>query len=234
MVDPMSGTTHHIRRLQPSGAMHARFRALLPVVFCCALAASNVLRADGIALSQDGMTWLAGTGGYGKGWGDVGHGITVEAGSTVYIKYYSQKRAPRGLFFAPHGTKWGEWSHTGPVIPVGVGERAESPVVLKFEHVGTTKGTVTWVNGKGSWAGINATGVYDLALQQDAMWTLPPLVIIRKEPWWKALWPFGGSHASAGADPVSYAVPDHSSTGFLLAISLACLAIFRRGRRAGS
>lgn len=194
--------------------------------------------ADGIALSRDGVTWLAGAGDYGQGWGEVGRGISVESGQTVYIKYYSRNRSGVALHYAAHGTRWGEWSTTGPKIAGPIGSERERPVILKLDHVGTTRSTVTWVNGSGTWSALTSAGVYDLALHDGSRWTLPPLTITASAEsprGWRALLGWTDRKEPAG-DVRGFSVPDGGGTAALLAIGLLSLVVVwrlraRRARR---
>jgi hypothetical protein len=194
----------------------------------------GVLRADGIALSHDGVTWFAGSGVFGEGWGDVGKGISVPSGATFYAKYYSEAQAELVLHYAPHGTKWGSWHTAGPTLTGNIGNSAASPVILKFQNVGTPSSTVTWMNGSGTWAGIIFPGSYDLALRHDAIWTLPPVTITppaaQSRSWWRSV--FGSSSARSTSGPTS--VPDGGGTVLLLGLALlmgAALWYFLNHRR---
>src|SRR5688500_18249461 len=143
-----------------------------------ALAAAG-LRADGIAVSTDGLVWTKGAGGYGDGW-NTGTGVSIRQGGTLYIKYYSDE-GENALSFSEHGRKpEGAWRAIGPVLSDGLGAHTQDPIILRISDVGTSKSTVAWINGNGKsgvWSGPQAPGPYDLALHSEARWTLPPIVI---------------------------------------------------------
>jgi MYXO-CTERM domain-containing protein len=190
--------------------------------------AAGTLRGDGIALSHDGINWFAGAGGYGPGWGNVGRGISVPKGGTLYLKYYAQMRPGAGLYYANHGAEWGSWSTAGPQPGGSVGDGPGNPVVLKFSRVGTDRATVTWVNGSGIWTALTTPGVYDLALHRDSIWSLPPITISSDHaPFWPALrrW-FQAEESSTSASILS--VSDSGGTGLMLGLALAALAVLWR------
>ena len=202
----------------------------------CAASGVTALRADGIALSPDGITWLAGAGGYGNGWGDVGKGIKIKAGSTLYVKYYSEARTGLPLYHAPHGTKWGSWAAAGPALTGTIGDSPENPVILRFENVGTGKSNATWVNGKGTWMAFPIAGAYDIGLQSDSKWTLPPITIHGQatfKSWFIGLLRSPNSNSENTEGTTS--VPDAGQTGVLLAFALLGVALvwwFSSKRRA--
>jgi hypothetical protein len=106
--------------------------------------------------------------------------------------------------------------------------------------VGMQGSSITWVNGKGAWGGLAFAGHYDLALQRDAVWNLPPVTIttpVESKSWWRLL---RGAPAAAPQTGAT-AVPDGGGTAALLGIALVSLALVwgilshRRlhGRRSG-
>jgi hypothetical protein len=191
------------------------------------------LRADGIALSTNGLIWTKGVGAYGAGWGDAGTGISVQQGGTLYIKYYSDTEDV-ALLIADHGRSWtGQWNAIGPVITPGIGQHANEPVILKISNVGTDKSSVAWVNGRksGIWRGIPRPGPYDLALHADAKWTVPPIVVNeapRRPSFWATL--FGTPNTPQSPGGQLHSVPDGGTTAILLLIGLLSLSIVRRLR----
>lgn len=189
--------------------------------------------ADGIAFSTDGRIWQAGAGGYGNGWGDVGEGVSVPAGSTVYIKYYSGSRDGSLLNYAAHGAEWGNWRAMGPVLAGNVGRDPGSPVILQVKDIGTSKSAVMWLNGTGTWGGIQFPGAYDFGLQRDALWTRPPLIVRATEapPWWAAFWRPSGPSKAGPTSPEGVPVPDGGGTALLLGCALLSVALVWCGLR---
>jgi hypothetical protein len=193
-----------------------------------ALLPSAPLRADGVALSPDGVVWSATAGGYGQGWGNVGQGLTIPSGGTLYVKYYSEAAGDTSLYYATHGTEWGSWNKTGPTPSTNVGTSAANPIILKIEHAGTPKSLVTWVNGAGTWRALSAPATYDLALGRESRWTLPPITI-QSAPKSKSIWAtLFGSDAPPKSEAEVTSVPDSGATGMLLGIALVSAAILWR------
>lgn len=191
------------------------------------------LRADGIALSTDGLVWAKGAGSYGNDWGVAGTGITIRQGGTLYIKYYSS-REEAALSFADHGRKWGEWRVIGPVLTDNLAIHPNAPVVLRISDIGTPKSRVAWVNGRGRsgiWSGLSAPGAYDLALHEAAKWTLPPIVVtaVPKPTFW--------SNFLREPEPIQttrsariQSVPEDGFSAGLFVLALLSLAIAHRTR----
>jgi hypothetical protein len=202
------------------------------------LLAATLARRDGIALSNDGLIWTKGAGGYGDGWRYTGQGISVRAGETVYIKYYATT-ANAALYFTEHGRKWGGWLTMGPQLIDGIGRSSLEPVVLRISKIGTPECTIAWVNGRGKsgiWSGMIAPGPYDLALHGEARWTLPPIVVSeapKRQSFWAKL---GGLFSpdppptGGGGGGGTHSVPDGGATAGLLAFALLTLALVRRLR----
>jgi hypothetical protein len=162
------------KRITKSTTTFFQCLAFLSVVF----AGAN-LRANGIAVSTDGTNWTDGVGGYGSAWGASGASVSVAQGGTLYIKYYSDA-GDVALHVANHGRKWGGWRTIGPVLAHCIGAHPNEPVILKISDIGTSKSTAAWVNGRGKpgvWNGLPAPGSYDLALNGEAQWTRPPIVV---------------------------------------------------------
>jgi hypothetical protein len=188
----------------------------------------SLLRADGIALSTNGLTWAKGVGAYGVGWGNTGTGITVRRGGTLYIKYHSGVEGA-ALYYTEHGRKWDGWRTMGPVIADGIGSHPNEPVILKISDAGTPGSTVAWINGVGKsgiWSGLTSPGPYDLALHGDAQWTLPPIVVkeaAKPLSFWSN--PIGWTNPSppAPTNPV-HAVPDGGWAAVLFAFAVLILA----------
>lgn len=195
----------------------------------CALASVTAL-ADGIALSADGRRWVAGAGGYGDGWGGVGECLSVPIGSTIYIKYYSASKAGNSFSYAAHGSEWGGWRKTGPVLADGVGNGSANPVILRVDNIGTPKSITTWINGSGTWGGIPFPGAYDFGLDHQALWTLPPLVIRPGGPlpWWAAFWSPSRLGQTNQNLPEGESVPDSGGTAVLFGCALATAALLWR------
>jgi hypothetical protein len=196
--------------------------------------ATSTLRADGIALSTDGLIWTKGVGGYGESWGNAGTGVSVQQGATVYIKYYSDVESVT-LTFANHGrSSDGAWYPIGPAIAAGLGQHRNEPIILKISDIGTSKSSVSWINGRrrsGIWPGIPSPGPYDLALHVDAKWTLPPIVVNeapRQPSFWASL--FGPPNTSVRAANEYYSVPDTGATAILFAMALLSLSLVHRRR----
>lgn len=203
----------------------------------CSLAPVSA-RADGIALSVDGRIWVSGAGGYGNGWGDVGESVSVPAGSTVYIKYYSASRDSHSLRYAAHGEEWGEWRNIGVARADDMGSGAANPIILRVDNIGTTSSTVRWMNGKGTWSGILSPGAYDFGLKREALWTRPPLIVRAVEPrsWWASFWRPDQSGKKSANSPAGLAVPDSGGTAVLLGCALLTAALLgytlrRRAKR---
>ena len=193
------------------------------------------LRADGIALSTDGLIWTKGVGGFGEGWNYSGRGISVRQGETVYVKYYSDQ-PEASLYFTEHGRKWGEWRSVGPALTPDFGQTILDPVILKISNVGTPNCTIAWVNGRGTsgiWSGLPAPGPYDLALHGEARWTLPPIVVTEapKPPgFWASLLNWFNTPSPGPSNGV-YSVPDNGLTAGLLAFALLSLRALHRRMR---
>ena len=197
------------------------------------------MRADGIALSTDGLIWTKGVGVYGDAWGEAGTGISVRAGSTVYIKFYTHSRENPGLFYADHGRREPNWTRKGPELPEDQDHSAGTPVILRITDVGTRKSTIAWINSPqrtGIWAGIKQPGSYDLALHYDAQWTLPPLTVTEdtKPGFWGNLAAWWNADQPAPNNSV-VSVPDQGSSLYLFGFALAMLAaVALRRRRRGA
>jgi hypothetical protein len=178
-------------------------------------------------LSPDGIVWLPGAGGYGRGWGDVGKGVSVETGATLYIRYYADGGENVSLRYAAHGADWGSWQTIGPALTRTVGNSATNPIILKLSDLGTPRSTITWVNGSGTWHGFNTLGAYDFALRADARWTLPPISITNgsSSSWWRALWRGMRSDANTAPASPNAAVPDSGASGVLLVIAVIGAAV---------
>lgn len=205
----------------------------------CSLAPVIAL-ADGIALSVDGRIWVSGAGGYGNGWGDVGESVSVPAGSTIYIKYYSASRDGNSLRYAAHGEEWGDWLKVGAALAGDVGTSAATPIVLRVDNIGTTSSVVRWMNGKGTWNGIVSPGAYDFGLKRETLWTRPPLIVRAVEPrsWWAALWSPGPSGKMTENSRDGLTVPDSGGTAVLLGCALLTAALLgcalrRRAKKRG-
>jgi hypothetical protein len=193
------------------------------------------LHAQGIAVSEDGKVWLVGVGAYGKGWGNVGRGVSVRTGATLYIKYADLSAAPRALQIASHGSD--KWEPFGPERSTTTGQ-ANDAVILRIDKIGTSQSTATWINGRNTLSrGIIASGAYDLSLGPESTWTLPPIAITPKTAWWDLPFFHAPAASSIPADPVNASVPDRGPTLLLLAVGLlsAFLCwrfVLRRQRRA--
>ena len=173
-------------------------------------------------------------GSYGSGWGVTGTSVNVRQGGTLYIKYYSD--APdAALCYADHGRDSGGWRAIGPALANGIGSHPNEPVILRITDVGTAKSTVAWINGPGKsgiWSGLPAPGPYDLALHNEARWTLPPIVVTEapKPPsFWSSVlgWLNPPTPAPTGN---LHSVPDGGTTALLLVFALLGVAIARRLR----
>ena len=188
------------------------------------------LRADGITLSTDGLTWSKGVGGYGNAWGDAGTGITVRKGETIYIKYYREGRDSQSLYYADHGRGAGGWKTIGPVLSGDVGDGPSNPVILRISKVGTPGSTVAWMNGRGKsgiWSALPAPGPYDLAVHENSRWTLPPITITEQPPSiWRNFMGWLKSDAPASSAAIPSSVPDGGNTAALLSLALLSLAVF--------
>ena len=199
--------------------------------------AATLARADGIALSNDGLIWTKGAGSYGDGWNYTGKGITVRTGEALYIKYYAD--APNAaLYFTEHGRKWGGWLTMGPELIDGIGSSPDKPIILRISNIGKPGCTVAWVNSRdrsGIWSGPIAPGPYDLALHGEARWTLPPIVVSdapKPQSFWAKLGAWFESdptHADGGGDGIR-SVPDRGSTAVLLAMALLVMGAVGRRR----
>lgn len=195
--------------------------------------AVTAVRAEGIAVSTDGLLWTKGAGSYGKGWNHTGRSVSVRQGETIYIKFYS---ATPGvvLHCTEHGRRWGGWRTMGPVLTDEITASHDLPIILRISKAGTPESTVTWLNGRdasGTWRGLPAPGPYDLALHDGAKWTLPPIVVTQdtKPPgFWAALLKWLNPPAEAPDDAV--AVPDLGLSAGLLALSLTLLIAAQRRR----
>lgn len=207
-----------------SGVFHLR----IAFVICGALV-GGVLRGDGIALSRDGETWLPGAGAYGSGWGDVGEGLRVEAGSTVYVRYFATSEHASRLYYAAHGTRWGAWKEMGPDVGGALRPTRTNPVTLKLTNIGTKDCRVGWVNGDGVWIAITSPGVYDLGLHPEAQWTVPPLTIVApdKRSWWAALF-FPLRIDDYTRDPTVISLSDAGGTGVMLGMALVSVLLAKR------
>ena len=196
--------------------------------------AVTTVRAEGIAVSTDGLIWTKGVGGYGEGWNYSGRGVSVRQGETIYIKFYS---ATPGvvLHYTEHGRRWGGWRTMGPALTDGIGDSHDFPVILRIAKAGTPESTVAWVNGRGTsgiWSGLSAPGTFDLALHGEAKWTLPPIVVNPEQNpplFWARLLEWLNPPAGPADGFVS--VPDEGLSAGLLALSLALLLGARRLRR---
>lgn len=190
-------------------------------------------RAEGIAVSTDGLIWTHGAGAYGKGWNYAGQGVSVRQGDTVYIRYFSPNPGV-ALHFTEHGRRWGGWPTMGPALVESVGLTHDFPVILRISKIGTPESLVTWINGigpPGQWSAMTAPGPYDLALHGEAKWTLPPIVVkeaTKPHGFWAQLvsWLSPPSEPSDGIA----SVPDTGLTAGLLAFSLTLLLVVRRRR----
>lgn len=191
------------------------------------------MRAEGIAVSTDGLIWAKGAGGYGKGWNYTGRGVSVRQGETIYIKFYSATPGV-ALHYTEHGRRWGGWRTMGPVLTGEITSSHDLPVILRISKVGTPESTVAWVNSRGTsgiWTGLPAPGPYDLALHGEAKWTLPPIVVnqeVKPHGFWAALLNWLNPPSETPDDAV--AVPDTGRSAGLLALSLTLLLIARRRR----
>lgn len=209
--------------------------ALKPLAFLGALfvVAVTAVRAEGIAISTDGLIWAKGAGGYGKGWNYTGRGVSVRQGETIYIKFYSATPGV-ALHYTEHGRRWGGWRTMGPALTGEITSSHDLPVILRISKVGTPESTVAWVNGRGTsgiWSGLPAPGPYDLALHGEAKWTLPPIVVnqeVKPPGFWAALLNWLNPPAETPDDAV--AVPDTGLSAGLLALSLTLLIVMRRLR----
>ena len=191
-------------------------------------------RAEGIAVSTDGLTWIKGAGGYGKGWSYTGRGVSVRKGETIYVKFYSATPGV-ALHCTEHGRRWGGWRTMGPALSEDVTASHDLPVILRISNVGTPESAVAWVNGRdtaGTWRGLLAPGPYDLALHGEAKWTLPPIVVsedLKPQGFWAAF--VNWLNPSAEETPGDFvAVPDTGLSAGLLALSLTLLIMVRRLR----
>ena len=183
-------------------------------------------------MSTDGLIWTKGVGSYGQGWGNTGTGVTVRAGGTIYIKYYSEVEDVT-LGYADHGRKSDGWRSVGPVLEDRIGTLPNEPVILRITDAGTRKCTIAWINARGKsglWNGPQAPGPYDLALHDGATWTVPPLVIqeVPNRPsFWAGI--FGGRDvAPPPRSNLIVSVPDGGATAVLFAFALLSLALLRR------
>ncbi|MGH7955955.1 MAG: hypothetical protein ACREH8_02965 [Opitutaceae bacterium] len=182
------------------------------------------------------MIWTKGVGGYGEGWGNSGTGISVKQGDTLYVKYYSDEPEV-ALSFANHGRRsGGDWQTIGPVLTNGVGTHPNDPIILRISDVGTSKSTVAWINGPGRsgiWRGPSTQGPFDLALHEDAKWTLPPIVVNeapKRASFWSTL--LGSSNtAPPRPDDSIPSVADGGVTAALFALALLSLAMAPRNFR---
>lgn len=191
------------------------------------------VRAEGIAVSTDGLIWTKGAGGYGEGWSNSGRGVSVRQGETIYIKFYSATPGTM-LHFTEHGRRWGGWRTLGPALTDGIGDSHDFPVILRISKAGTPESTVAWVNGRGTsgiWSGLQAPGPYDLGLHSEARWTQPPIVVHpeQKPP---SLWARLLDWLNPPAEPAAgiASVPDEGLSAGLLALSLTLLLAIRRTR----
>lgn len=204
--------------------------ALLGALYVVAAAA---VQAEGIAVSTDGLTWIKGAGGYGKGWSYTGRGVSIRQGETLYIKFYSPTQGVV-LHYTEHGRRWGGWPTMGPVLTADVTASLDLPIILRISKAGTPESTVAWLNGQdtsGTWRGLPAPGPYDLALHGEARWTLPPIVVnqeVKPPGFWAAFVNWLNPSAETPDDVV--AVPDLGLSAGLLALSLTLLIVVRRLR----
>jgi hypothetical protein len=191
-------------------------------------------RADGIAVSTDGLIWTKGAGAYGDAWEVASMGISVRAGGTLYIKYYSDV-SDATLCYTEHGRKAGAWRTVGPVLANGVGALPSEPVILKISDVGTSKSTVAWINGRGKsglWPGLRAPGPYDLALHDGAKWTAPPIVVVeapKRPSFWTRLFSTPDEMPKRSSEAI-FSVPDEGITAVLFAFALLILAMAQGSR----
>jgi hypothetical protein len=189
------------------------------------------LRADGIAVSTDGLVWTNGAGNYGRSWDQAGIGVSVPQGGTFYVKYNSPVSGA-SLHFADHGRKTGVWNPVGPRLAGGIGAHPGEPVMLKISAAGTPACSVTWMNGRessGIWSGPPAPGPYDLALHDGAQWIGPAIVVTdapRKPGFWSSL--FGPRRPTRPDDNRIVTVPDIGSSTVLFLMMLFTLAFLRR------
>lgn len=200
--------------------------------FAYSLASASAL-ADGIAFSTDGHAWTTGAGSYGKGWGDVGQGISVRAGSTIYIKYYSISRDGNALSYATHGAKWGNWLKVGPALTGSVGNDPANSIILRVDNIGTPQSSARWMNGTGTWGGILFPGAYDFGFDRNALWTRPPLVVqpAERPSWWAALWRPSSLAQTEPESTTGVTVSDSGGTAVLLGCALLSAALLWRGLR---
>jgi FtsP/CotA-like multicopper oxidase with cupredoxin domain len=206
------------------------FRFLI-LFAAAALAASAEARAEGIAVSTDGLVWTQGAGAYGKGWNYAGQGVSVRQGDTVYVRYFSPNPGV-ALHFTEHGRRWGGWPTMGPQLIDNIGLTHDFPVVLRISKIGTPECTITWLNGRGTsglWSGMTTPGPYDLALHGEAKWTLPPIVV-NEAPKPRGFWAQLASWLNPPSEPTDgiVSVPDNGLTAGLLAFSLTLLLMVRR------
>lgn len=192
------------------------------------------MRAEGIAVSTDGLIWTQGAGEYGKGWSHTGQGVSVRQGETIYIRFFSNMPGT-SLHVTEHGRRWGGWRTLGPAVTEEIGSSRDFPIIIRLSKVGTPESTVAWLNGRGTsgiWSGLVAPGPYDLALHGEARWTLPPIIVnpeVKPTGFWAAL--LNWLKPAEEPPEQSFAVPDSGATAGLLALSLALLlAAARYGR----
>lgn len=158
----------------------------------------------------------------------------MRQGETIYIKYYTDA-ADAVLCYADHGRKSDGWRAIGPALLGSVGTHPNEPVILKITNVGTPKSTVAWINGHGKsgiWSGLPAPGPYDLALHDEARWTLPPIVITEapKSSLWSNLMGWLNTPTPPAPTGTTYSVPDGGITALLFVLALASMAVARRIR----
>jgi hypothetical protein len=191
------------------------------------------VRADGIALSTDGLIWTKGVGAFGDGWGNTGTGISVREGETLYIKFYSSTRTNIALCYAEHGRDWDSWKTTGPAVDAGAGDSLERPIVLRISKIGTPSSAVMWMNGNrtsGMWSAFTETGAYDLGLRPGEMWTVPPINVTKAPPshsFWADLFGWLKSDTPEPTNAI-HSVPDGGASVALLTLALLVLAAVRR------
>ena len=182
------------------------------------------------------MIWTKGAGSYGEGWNYTGQGITIRAGETLYIKYYSTT-PNSALYVTEHGRKWGGWPTMGPELTDGIGSSPLEPIVLRVSKIGTPGCTVAWINGPGNpgiWSGPRAPGPYDLALHGEARWMRPPIVV-SDAPKHQSFWSMLGGLFAPDSPPTgggggNHSVPERGATAVLFGIALLALAGARRCR----
>jgi hypothetical protein len=104
-------------------------------------------------------------------------------------------------------------------------------VILKLSEIGTSKSTVAWINGRGKsgiWSGPPAPGPYDLALHNEARWTLPPIIVTEapKSSLWSGLLAWLNRPGSPTPSGI-HSVPDGGVTLILFALALMSIAMAR-------